>query len=567
MPQTNAWQHALQFENRLDPPAAVPDRQRSDAYGYSAYTLPAQGLELLQLQVGTDMIKSMFRMYFEDHKFTHVTPEDMKNSFESICDCDLSWFFEDWISHADRIDYRIEGLDRRTNEVTISNHGDAGIPLFMTTYLDGRQAEQHWIDGFAGKKVVSLSREANEVRLYENLEGVNRSWNRLVYPRKYLPAVTFLPKLSMYTRTSIHVTPFFGYNISDGLLPGVVLSSGLLPQHHLKWIVAPLFGLDSRKVRGYAEGRYIGDFRKGPFDKWLLSFSVNHFAYNKDTSYDVHENYWRINPSVGLRVAPDTRNPHLTRWWKYRYVHVRQEYVRGIDVNQQLFEIENREYGIHEVSYKLQSDFILRPYTASANLQAGEGFIKLNLHYSQHFMGKDKRRGVWVRGFAGWLPRYDDPDANVKFDFSGSASDDFFSKDYMYDHWLGGRNATTGVFSRQLFPKDAGLKTLTIIGVSEKWMVGGGISMAFPFPYIHFYMDGAAYHGFSGKAELSYSGGLSLVLLKDVFEVYVPILESQDILESITYTQRDRWFERVSFQANIRLGNPIDLLDAWQLKY
>jgi hypothetical protein len=98
-------------------------------------------------------------------------------------------------------------------------------------------------------------------------------------------------------------------------------------------------------------------------------------------------------------------------------------------------------------------------------------------------------------------------------------------------------------------------------------MAGGGFSVSFPFPYIHFYMDGAAYHGFEDEVEFSYSGGLSIVLLKEVFEIYVPILESQDILNSITYTQRDRWFERVSFQANIKMGNPLDLLDSWQLRY
>jgi hypothetical protein len=138
----------------------------------------------------------------------------------------------------------------------------------------------------------------------------------------------------------------------------------------------------------------------------------------------------------------------------------------------------------------------------------------------------------------------------------------------MYDEWLGGRNAVDGVYSRQVFNKDAGLKTLTTIGLGDEWMVGGGVSVSMPFKVLHFYMDAAFYPSdITAKTQLSYSGGLAIILMKDVFEIYIPLLESKDIRESLSYEVRDRWFERVSFQANFKLGNPLNLIDHFQLGY
>ena len=177
-------------------------------------------------------------------------------------------------------------------------------------------------------------------------------------------------------------------------------------------------------------------------------------------------------------------------------------------------------------------------------------------------------RGLWVRGFAGWLPIYKNPKANVLFTFNGIASSGFFSRDYMYDEWLMGRNAIDGNISRQVFLKDAGLKTLATIGISDDWMAGGGISWALPFKVVHLYMDAATYtSSITEKMAFSYSGGLAIIVMKDVFEIYIPILESKDIRQSLSYQIRDQWFDRISFQANFKMANPLKLLDQIQYKY
>jgi hypothetical protein len=249
-------------------------------------------------------------------------------------------------------------------------------------------------------------------------------------------------------------------------------------------------------------------------------------------------------------------------------VDITQYYGRGINFDSVFFARERRHYGIHELSFKMESDTVMQPYTAQASIQGGDGFVRLNLHYKQHFTGKDKMRGIWIQGFAGWLPYYKQPKPNVQFSFNGLASGGFSSRDYMYDEWLIGRNASEGNFTRQVFMQDAGLKTLSTIGISEKWMLGAGASVSLPVKVVHLYMDAALYpSGITQKVELSYSGGLAVILIKDAFEIYIPIVESKDIRESLTYQVRDQWYDRISFQANFKILNPFYIIDRLQLKY
>lgn len=568
MSQYDALQHALHFSKTLQPPATAPDEQQPAQYLFSAYVLPAQGLQMMLAMEGEETMKKMFRQYYADHKFSQVSPGDMAKTFEQACSCDLTWFFDGWINHAHEIDYRISHFDREKKEVTFVNHGPVDIPLKFNTYKDGQQIREHALKGFKGEKTIHLDYRADEIHLFEDFMGVNRHWSSNIKPYSWIPRIGFMPKVESYSSPTIGITPVFGYNLADGVMPGIALSSGLFPQQHFKFVVAPVYGIKSKKIRGYANFRYINDIESGPFDKYLLSLAFDDFGYNLDTHYLFRDHYFRWEPSIALRLKPMDANAKITQWLKYRYVNIDQYYGRGQNYEEKIYTEEQRSYGIHELSYQFRSDEVLKPLEASGNVQAGKGFVRLNLRYKQHFVGKDRRRGVWVQAYGGWLPVYASPDATVGFTINGMASSGYFSRDYMFDQWLGGRNAESGIFSHQVYEKDAGLKTLSTIGIGNKWMLGGGASVALPFKWVHLYMDMALYDSaITENTVLSYSGGFSVVLVKDVFEIFVPFLESKDIRESLSYTVKDVWYERISFKASIKLGEPLNLIDREQLRY
>ncbi|MBK9981684.1 MAG: M1 family metallopeptidase [Saprospiraceae bacterium] len=566
MPDNVALKHAIRFNGDLQPSNTPPEHQKSDQYLLSAYLLPEEGLDMMLSMVGEEKMKMMFRQYFQDRKFTHVAPADIKASFEKICNCDLTWFFDGWANHAHEVDYRLKKFDSKLNNVTIENHGTSTIPVLVSGYEGHEKVTQNWIDGFAGKKVIHLDKNVDEVRLYDGLMGVNKNWQANSKPRNFKPSLTLFPKISNYFNPEINVTPVLGNNIADGFMTGLALTSGLFPQHHLKWFVMPMYGYDSQKIRYYGEGRYITDLKSNLFDKLLISVAASSFGYNLDTSYQFIDHFLRVSPSVGLKLNTTLDQPHLTRWIKYRYVDITQYYGKS-NINN-TYSRQQRHYGIHELAYQMSSDVSIMPYKAVANIQAGNGFVRLNVNYHQHFLGKDKMHGLWVHGFGGWLPYFNNSFATTAFSFNGIPSSGTAEKDYMFDEWLSGRNETGGLSGHQLFMRDAELKTLATVGISEKWMLAGGVSTALPLKYLHVYMDGTLYHsGVEQKPVFSYTGGLAVILWKDVFEVYVPILESRDIRESINFTYRNMWFDKICFQANFKLANPLNVVDGIQLKY
>ncbi|MEP6795833.1 MAG: M1 family aminopeptidase, partial [Saprospiraceae bacterium] len=568
MPDNIALKHAVRFSGDLQPSNSPPEHQKSEQYLFSAYLLPEEGLDMMLSMVGEEKMKLMFRQYFQDRKFTHVAPADIKTSFEKVCHCDLTWFFQGWTNHAHEVDYRLKKFDTKLNNVTIENHGTPTIPVSVSGYLDHEKVTQNWVDGFEGEKVIHLDKDVDEVRLYDGLMGVNKNWQANIAPRNFIPSLTLFPKISNYFNPEINVTPVVGNNIADGFMAGVALTSGLFPQHPLKWFVMPMFGFDSHKIRYYGEGRYITDLKSSLFDKLLVSVSASSFGYNLDTSYHFIDHFLRLSPSLGLKLNASVDHPHLTRWIKYRYVDITQYYGKGEDFENKIYSRQKRHYGVHELAYQMSSDVPLQPFKAIASVQTGNGFVRLSVNYNQHYLGKDKTSGVWIHGFGGWLPFYDHPDANVSLLFNGITSSGFFQKDYMYDEWLGGRNESGDLYGHQVFMKDAELKTLATIGISQKWMLAGGVSAALPLKFLHPYFDATFFQSaVTEKPALSYSGGLAIVLKKDIFEIYIPILESRDIRKSITYFTRDRWFDRISFQANFKIANPLNVVDGIQLKY
>ena len=568
MDDYDALQAIISSKGTLQPPMTSPERQQNDQYILSAYILPAQGLAMIQDLLGKEMMQKMFRDYFQSHKFSHVSPNTLRLSFEKSCACDLSWFFDGWLHQADNIDYRIQRVNADENKIEIVNHSASDVPLSFSEFHDDSFLRTQWVDAFKGKKEIQLLPETNKVRLFYGNPVANKHWWKNTHPRKILPVIHLVPKIGSYERASLSVTPVLGYNMSDGGLPGVAIISDLLPQRRLKYFLMPMYGIESNLVRFFGQGRWMDNMQGSFLDKYFVDLSISSFSYHFDEIYGSIDRFLKISPRIGFRMNESSPWSHLSKWWHYRYVHIRQRYTDPIDVATRTFDYVSRNYGIHELSFQMHSDTVVQPSSLNAFAQAGKGFLRLNVHYHQHFRGKDKMRGIWIHGFAGWLPVYESPDASVEFTLSGTASTGYHSRDYMYDEWLPGRNADKDNLIRQVFLKDAGLKTLAPVGRSSSWMLGGGLSVALPFKIIHLYADGAYYKSlFDGRSTLSYSSGIAIILMKDVFEVYIPVLDSKDIRDYLNLFGRDLWYERITFQANFKMANPLNLVDQFQFQY
>ena len=78
------------------------------AYGVAAYSKGAVFLSQLGYVIGQDKLMESLRKYYEDFKFKHPVPNDIKRTAEKVSGIELDWYLTDWTQTTNTIDYGIK---------------------------------------------------------------------------------------------------------------------------------------------------------------------------------------------------------------------------------------------------------------------------------------------------------------------------------------------------------------------------------------------------------------------------------------------------------------------------
>ena len=113
-------------------------------------------MDYLQLYLGKEEFRRIFKGFYEQWKYKHPQPEDFIAYFEKESGKDLSWFIDGLINSKDRVDYKISLVDNKGDStiVTIKNKGKINAPVYINAVDDGGiSVSEKWVDGFEGKKL------------------------------------------------------------------------------------------------------------------------------------------------------------------------------------------------------------------------------------------------------------------------------------------------------------------------------------------------------------------------------------------------------------------------------
>jgi hypothetical protein len=291
--------------------------------------------------------------------------------------------------------------------------------------------------------------------------------------------------------------------------------------------------------------------------KWELGFEAKSFHFNYDEHYKFNDRYIKLAPSLKVVFRPVRALSKIEHSLTYRFIHVNQKYGKGVNYDEFIWEWQSRNYAVNELNYRISNTSTLRPYTVNATVHQGKGFVRLSVDYKQKIAYPKGNKGLYIHGFAGWLPYYDNPDAVALFYFNGISSRSFFSKDFLYDEIIFARSEGENFLSQQTFQKDAQVKTLYNIGLSDNWMISAGLATDTPLPIpLQLYFDVAAYKDpLNGGVAVSFSSGIGIVGIKDAFEIFIPIFESSDIRGSTLYEDRG-FFRRITFLIYLNAASP-----------
>jgi hypothetical protein len=125
-------------KNGIEEPLAThADRFNTNtAYSIGSYTKGSMFLSQLNYIIGEENVQKTIKRYFEEFKFKHPTPNDIKRTAEKVSGIQLNWYLNEWIETTHTIDYAVANVEG--NAVTLARVGQMPMPIDVSvTYVDG----------------------------------------------------------------------------------------------------------------------------------------------------------------------------------------------------------------------------------------------------------------------------------------------------------------------------------------------------------------------------------------------------------------------------------------------
>jgi aminopeptidase N len=110
------------------------------AYSISSYYKGEIFLTQLEYLIGKENVSKTLKKYFQDFKFKHPTPNDIKRTAERVSGANLDWYLIDWTQTTNTIDYGIKEVkeDGNSSKITLEKIGRMPMPIdVLVEYTDG----------------------------------------------------------------------------------------------------------------------------------------------------------------------------------------------------------------------------------------------------------------------------------------------------------------------------------------------------------------------------------------------------------------------------------------------
>jgi hypothetical protein len=546
-------------------------------YASIVYSKTAIVFNYLMAFIGQETMDAAMQSYFETWKYKHPEPKDLRKIMEEKSGKDLSWFFDDLIQTNKKLDYEILRSAPVQNgyHVLVRNKGQIKGPVAICGIRNNKLMGIVWYDGFWGTELLSFPPVEGGLDYFmidynQDMPEVNRKNNILrthgLFKRTEPLKLQFLGSLERSDRTQIFWSPVMGWNNYNHFMFGAAFYNTIFPQKKFEYILMPLYSASSNSLAGYANLKYRMPFRQGLFQEISVGITGSRYAYIQTPA---PLNYNRLVPEVNFELRKKNARSHLKQNIRIRSVYLVSE-VNAMDQIQKPFGF-NRSTDtvlIHNITYSLVNSRKLNPYSLFVDYQNGQKMQKISVTADYEITLK-KKKSVDLRFFGGSFLS-GNPNPIYAFRTNGEMG----SQDYLYDRTYLGRTETNGVLSQQFSETDGGFKTggflsNSALGESTQWLTALNIKSSLPFipKLFRLYADLGAFHATSpslylqnSSTQFLYDAGVCMAVSKNIFEIYFPIIMSQDIQTYLYTTRKLSYLETVRFTLNLKLMNPFEFI-------
>ena len=130
------------------PQATNANRYKHNAaYESTAYSKGAVFLGQLGYIIGQDKLFETLQTYFDEWKFKHPRPNDLRVIAERVSGIQLQWYLTDWTQTTNRIDYSLAAVEDKgeETEIRLERKELMPMPLEILVQLKDGGAELHYI--------------------------------------------------------------------------------------------------------------------------------------------------------------------------------------------------------------------------------------------------------------------------------------------------------------------------------------------------------------------------------------------------------------------------------------
>ncbi|WP_108425094.1 M1 family metallopeptidase [Flagellimonas amoyensis] len=130
------------------PQSTHADRYTTNfAYGISAYSKGSIFLSQLGYIIGQDKLMETIKKYYDDFKFKHPVPNDIKRTAEKVSGMELNWYLTDWTQTTNTIDYGIKSVeaDGDKTKISLERIGEMPMPLDILVVGEDGSQETYYI--------------------------------------------------------------------------------------------------------------------------------------------------------------------------------------------------------------------------------------------------------------------------------------------------------------------------------------------------------------------------------------------------------------------------------------
>ena len=498
------------------------------------------GLKYLEDFLNGETVKTSVEEFYKENYLKPTGSDDFRRILEKNTDKDISWFFDDYVSTSDKIDFKIKSVkkSRDSLEVTVRNKRSNNMPVSLYGLRDGEIVYKTWVENTSRNPVVTIPR-GNIERLALNYEGVIPEVNQR---NNYHRVTTLLHKPIQFRLfediedprySQLFFMPEFSFNLYDGIAIGPKIYNETFLNRNLNFTIAPKYGFNSKTLVGSA------------------AISNTHY-YDDDNLFAVRYGISGVRFSYGYGLFYEKFTPSLVFSFRNPYLRDNERQnllIRNINVRRDkdpLAPIDHPDYNVLNVRYNYSDTNLTDYISGSIDYELAKNFSKASVTAEYRKLFRNNRQ-INLRLFAGSF-LYNDERDNDYFSFALDRP-----TDYLFDYNYYGRSQGSGLFSQQIIMAEGGFKSQLEPEFSNQWMTTLNASTNI-WKWIFAYGDLGVVKNHRMSPKFVYDSGVRVSLVQDYFEVFFPVYSNLgwEIAQD-DYDQRIRFIVTLDLNTLIKL--------------